>query len=129
MRRRGRATAILAGILAGAPRWKVAVDVSIITRNLQRGRRSCKAASAVLLTTLLATMTAGIAAAATPAPYTNGFEFGTAGWEPQIVRVASGMRGIASSTGSWHAETPKEGAPSPGGAALPANSRRVGIRR
>jgi hypothetical protein len=46
----------------------VVVDMSIITRNLKRGRRLCKAASAVLLTTLLATMTAGSAAAATPTP-------------------------------------------------------------
>ena len=58
----------------------------------------------MLLTTLLATMAAGIAAAATPAPYTNGFETNISGWETPT-RVSSGTHGITSATGSWHAET------------------------
>jgi hypothetical protein len=78
--------------------------MSIIMRNLQRRRRSRRAASAVLLATLLAAIATGVAAAATPAPYTNGFENNISGWETPT-RVASGTHGIASSTGSWHAET------------------------
>jgi hypothetical protein len=59
---------------------------------------------AVVAAALIALGTAGSAAAATPAPFFNGFETDTNGWEGDITRVASGTNGISSASGSFHAE-------------------------
>jgi hypothetical protein len=47
---------------------------------------------------------AGVASAATPAPFFNGFETDTNGWFGNVTRVASGTNGIDSASGSFHAE-------------------------
>ncbi len=59
---------------------------------------------AVVAAALIALGAAGSAAAATPAPFFNGFETDTNGWEGNITRVASGTNGINSASGSFHAE-------------------------
>ena len=58
---------------------------------------------AVVAAALLALGAAGSAAAATPAPYFNGFETDTYDWFGAN-RVASGTNGVTSASGSWHAE-------------------------
>jgi hypothetical protein len=60
--------------------------------------------AAVVAASLLALGAAGLAAAATPSPFFNGFETDTSGWEGNITRVASGTNGITSATGAFHAE-------------------------
>jgi hypothetical protein len=59
---------------------------------------------AVVAAALLALGAAGSAAAATPAPYFNGFETDTYDWTGAN-RVASGTHGVTSADGAWHAET------------------------
>jgi hypothetical protein len=58
---------------------------------------------AVVAAALIALGAAGSAAAATPAPYFNGFETDTNGWTGAN-RVASGTNGVTSASGAWHAE-------------------------
>ena len=58
---------------------------------------------AVVAAALLAVGAAGSAAAATPAPYFNGFETDTNGWTGAN-RVASGTHGVTSASGAFHAE-------------------------
>jgi hypothetical protein len=55
------------------------------------------------LVVVLTLALSGVASAATPAPFFNGFETDTAGWEFPT-RVASGTNGITSATGAYHAE-------------------------
>lgn len=52
---------------------------------------------------LFALASTGVASAATPVPYFNGFETDTADWTGAD-RVASGTNGVNSADGSWHAE-------------------------
>ena len=61
---------------------------------------------AVVAAALLALGAAGSAAAATPAPYFNGFETDTNGWTGAN-RVASGTNGVTSASGAF---TPKRSA-------------------
>ena len=58
---------------------------------------------AMVAAALLALGAAGSAAAATPAPYFNGFETDTNGWTGAN-RVASGSNGVTSASGAFHAE-------------------------
>jgi hypothetical protein len=53
---------------------------------------------------LLVALLPGLASAAAPAPFFNGFETDTSGWFGNITRVASGTNGVTSAAGSWHAE-------------------------
>jgi hypothetical protein len=58
---------------------------------------------AVVAAALIALGAAGSAAAATPAPYFNGFETDTYDWTGAN-RVPSGSNGVTSASGAWHAE-------------------------
>jgi hypothetical protein len=61
---------------------------------------------------ILAFAIPGVASAATPTPYFNGFETDTNGWFGDITRVPSGADGIQSATGAWHADAgPADGGP------------------
>jgi hypothetical protein len=67
-------------------------------------RRSVKLGLLSVVALILAVGFTGVATANTPTPFFQGFETDTSGWDPPIVRVASGTNGIPSASGSWHAE-------------------------
>jgi hypothetical protein len=67
-------------------------------------RKLVKVGLLPVIALVLAFASTGVASAATPTPFFNGFETDTSGWFGDITRVASGTDGVPSATGSFHAE-------------------------
>ncbi len=85
-------------------------------------RRMFGIVAATSLLMLAALAASGVAAASTPAPFFNGFETDTHGWDVfggqyDATRVVSGTHGVASRTGSWHAEAGQYDLDNQGGSA------------
>lgn len=64
-----------------------------------------RALRVVLAGALMTVMAVAPVAAATPQPFFQGFETDTAGWDG-ATRVMTGMLGVPSHSGSWHAQAP-----------------------